>query len=148
MLSCPVCPHILKLLLLHFVHAELETPWGQVHPRHHRSHVQRVHGIVFVLGLEQRLLSVLVRQILPAIVNVAVEHWIAPVPSVPCVEWIMRQYQTCTITQVLLLIVLYLHELIAEVIVVKELIIVVSKNEMLLPLQLLQQSNRGLHVMH
>ena len=148
MLSCSITPCYFKLLFLHLVHAELETPWGQVHPRHHRAHVQGIHGIVFVLGLEQRLLSVLVRHILPAIVDVAVEHGIAPVPSVPCVEWVMGENQSDTITQILFLVVLYLNELVSEVIVIKELVIMVSKNEMLLPLQVLQQSNSGLHVMY
>ena len=63
-----------------------------------------------------------------------IEHGIALVPSVPGVEGIMRQNKPHSIPNVLLLVVLYLHELIAEVIVVKELIIVVSQNEVLLPL--------------
>ena len=73
----------------------------------------------------------------------AVKHGIALVPSVPSVEWIMRQNKPHAIPYVLLLVVLYLHELVAEVVVVEELVIVVSQNEMLLPLQVLQQPNRG-----
>ena len=148
MLSCSVTPCCFKLLLLHFAHAELKTPWSQVHPWHHRAHVQRVHGIVFVLGLEQRLLSVLVRQILPTVVDMAVEHGLSAITSVPGVEWIVRQNKPCTIPQVLLLVVLNLHELISEVVVIEELIVVVSQNQVLLPLQVLQDGRCCLHVMH
>ena len=148
MLSCSVTPRVFKLLLLHLVHAELEASWGQVHPRHHRAHIQRVHGIVFVLGLEQRLLCVLVRHVLPAIVDVTVEHGIATITPVPGVEWIVRENQSDPIAYVLLLVVLDLHELVPEVVVVKELVVVVAKNEVLLSLQLLQQSNGCPYIMH
>lgn len=67
-----------------------------------------------------------------------VEHWIALVPSVPCVEWIMGQNKSHAITDVLLLVVLYLHELVSKVVVVQELIVVVSQNQMLLSPQRLQ----------
>ena len=72
-----------------------------------------------------------------------VEHGIALVSPVPGVEGIMRQNQSNPITNVLLLVVLYLHELVAEVIVIEELVVVITQNEMLLPLQVLQQPNRG-----
>ena len=75
-----------------------------------------------------------------------IEHRIALVTSIPCIEGIMRQNQTDTIPNVLLLVVLDFNELVAEVIVMKELIIVVSQNKVLLPLQVLQQVNRGLCV--
>ena len=76
----------------------------------------------------------------------AVEHRIALVPAIPSVEWIMRQNQSDPIPYVLFLVVLYLHELISEVIVMKELVVMVAKNEMLLTLQVLQQPNCGLCV--
>ena len=75
-----------------------------------------------------------------------VEHWIALVPSIPSVEGIMGQNQSDAIPQVLLLVVLYLHELVSEVVVMQELIVVVSQYEMLLPLQVLQDSDCGLRV--
>ena len=93
-------------------------------------------------------MRVLVRHIFPAIVDMAVEHGIATITPVPGVEGIVRQYQPRAIPQVLLLVVLYLNELTSEVIVIEELVIVVSQYQMLLSLQVLQQSNRGLHVMH
>ncbi len=63
-----------------------------------------------------------------------VEHGIALVPSVPCIEWIMRQNKPYSIPNVLLLVVLDFNELVSEVIVIEELIIVITQNEMLLPL--------------
>ncbi len=77
----------------------------------------------------------------------AIEHWIALVSPIPCVEGIVGQYQPCSITQILFLVVLDFHELIPEFIVVEKLIVVVSQYQMLLSLQVLQQSNRGLRVM-
>lgn len=76
----------------------------------------------------------------------AVEHWIALVPPVPGVEWIMRKNQSNSIPYVLLLVVLDLHELVSEFRIMQELVVVVSQYEMLLPLQVLQQSNRCLCV--
>lgn len=67
-----------------------------------------------------------------------VEHRIALVSAVPGVEWIVGQYQSNAVSDVLLLVVLYLHELVSEVVVVQELIVVVSKNQMLLSPQRLQ----------
>ena len=75
-----------------------------------------------------------------------IEHRIALVSSIPCVEWIVRQNQPSPITQVLLLVVLNLHELISEVVVIEELVIVVSQYQVLLPLQVLQQVDGGLGV--
>ena len=75
-----------------------------------------------------------------------VEHGIALVSSVPGVEGVVRENQTDAIPNVLLLVVLYLHELVSEVVVVQELIVVVSQNQMLLSPQRLQQPNRGLRV--
>ena len=67
-----------------------------------------------------------------------VEHWIALVSSVPGVEGVMRKNQSDPISYVLLLVVLYLHELVSEVVVMQELIVVVSQNQMLLSPQRLQ----------
>lgn len=75
-----------------------------------------------------------------------IEHWIALVSAIPCVEWIMRQNQPNPVPNVLLLVVLDFHKLISEIVVVEELIVVVSQYQVLLPLQVLQQSNRGLRV--
>lgn len=137
-----------KLLLLHLVHAELKTPWGKIHPRHHRAHIEGVEGIMLVLRLVERVLCVTIGNVLPTIVDMSVEHGIATITPVPCVEGIVRQYQPCAIPQVLLLVVLYLHELVSEVVVVKELIVVVSQYQMLLPLQVLQQPNRRPNIMN
>ena len=75
-----------------------------------------------------------------------VEHWIALVPTVPGVEGIMGEDKSHPIANVLLLVVLDLHELVSEVVVVQKLIVVVSQNQMLLPLQILQDSDCGLRV--
>lgn len=75
-----------------------------------------------------------------------VEHWIALVPTVPGIEWIMGEDKSHPIANVLLLVVFYLHELVAELVVMQKLIVVVSQNQMLLSLQVLQDSNRGLRV--
>lgn len=58
----------------------------------------------------------------------------------------MGEYKPDTITDVLLLVVLYLHELVPKVVVIEELVIVVSQYQVLLPLQILQQTNGGLRV--
>ena len=55
-----------------------------------------------------------------------VEHWIALVSTVPGVEGIVGQNQPNAISYVLLLVVLYLHELVSEVGVMQKLIVVVS----------------------
>ena len=78
--------------------------------------------------------------------DVSVEHWIALVSAIPSVEGIVRQNQSNAIPNVLLLIVLDLHKLISEIVVVQELIVVVAQYQVLLTLQVLQQSNRGLGV--
>lgn len=78
--------------------------------------------------------------------HMPVEHWIAPVSSVPGVEGIMGEDKSHPIANVLLLVVLDLHELISEVVVVQELIVVVSQNQVLLSLQVLQNSDCGLRV--
>jgi hypothetical protein len=78
--------------------------------------------------------------------DVTVEHWIAFVTSVPRIEWIMGENKPHAIPNVLLLVVLDFNKLVAEVIVVKELIIVVSQYKVLLPLQVLQQVHRGFRV--
>ena len=78
--------------------------------------------------------------------DMTIEHWISLVPSIPGVEWIVRQYQPNPIPNVLLLVVLYLHKLVSEIVVVEELIVVVAQNQVLLTLQVLKQSNRGLGV--
>lgn len=75
-----------------------------------------------------------------------IEHWIALVTTIPGVEGIVRQDQPNPIPNVLLLVVLDFHKLISEIVVVEELIVVVSQYQVLLPLQVLQQSNRGLRV--
>ena len=128
---------------MHFVHAELETPWGHVHPGHHASDIQGVQRVVLVLGFVQCFLTLLERIVFPGVVDMTVEHGIALVPSVPCVEGIMGEYKPDTITDVLLFVVLYLHELVPKVVVIEELVIVVSQYQVLLPLQILQQPNRG-----
>ena len=76
----------------------------------------------------------------------SVEHWIPPISPIPCVEGIVGENKPHAIANVLLLVVLYLNELVSEVVVMQELVVVVSKNEMLLSLQILQQANRGLSV--
>ena len=76
----------------------------------------------------------------------SIEHWIALVPTIPGVEGIMGEDKPHSIADVLFLVVLYLHELVAELVVMQELIVVVSQNQMLLSLQVLQDSNRGLRV--
>lgn len=68
-----------------------------------------------------------------------IEHRIALVSSVPRIKWIMGENKPHAIPNVLLLVVLDFNKLVAEVIIVKELIIVVSQNKVLLPLQVLQQ---------
>ena len=73
-----------------------------------------------------------------------IEHRVSLVPAIPCVEWIMGEDKPCPIANVLLLVVLYLNELIAEVVVIEELVIVVSQYQVLLPLEVLQQANRCL----
>ena len=75
-----------------------------------------------------------------------IEHWVALVSPIPSVEWIMRQNQPNAISNVLLLVVLDLDELISEVVVVEELIVVVSQYQVLLTLQVLQDVHRGLCV--
>ena len=75
-----------------------------------------------------------------------VEHGIALVPPIPCVEGVVSEYQPDAIPYVLLLVVLDLHELVAEVVVVEELVVVVAQYQMLLPIQVLEQSHRGLRV--
>jgi hypothetical protein len=79
-------------------------------------------------------LALLERIVFPGVVDMTVEHRIALVPSVPGVKWIMGQNKSHAITDVLLLVVLYLHELVAEIVVIEELVIVVSQNEVFLPL--------------
>ena len=75
-----------------------------------------------------------------------VEHWIALVSAIPCVERIMCKNQTHPIANVLLLVVLDFNKLVSEIRVVQELVVVVSQYQMLLPLQVLQQTNRCLCV--
>ena len=58
----------------------------------------------------------------------------------------MGENKPHAIPNVLLLVVLDFNELVAEVIVMKELIIVVSQYEVLLPLQVLQQVHSGFRV--
>ena len=70
--------------------------------------------------------------------DMTIEHWIALVSSVPGVEGVVGQYQSDAITYVLLLVVLYLHELVSKCVVVQELIVVVAQYQVLLPLQVLQ----------
>ena len=67
-----------------------------------------------------------------------IEHWIALVSSVPGVKGIVGQYQSDAITDVLLLVVLYLYELVSKCVVVQELIVVIAQYQVLLPLQVLQ----------
>ena len=67
-----------------------------------------------------------------------IEHWITLVSSVPCVEGVVGQYQSDAITDVLLLVVLDLHELVSKCVVVQELIVVIAQYQVLLPLQVLQ----------
>lgn len=67
-----------------------------------------------------------------------IEHWIALVSSVPSVEGVVGQYQSDAITDVLLLVVLDLHELVSKCVVVQELIVVIAQYQVLLPLQVLQ----------
>ena len=67
-----------------------------------------------------------------------IEHWIALVSSVPGVEGVVGQYQSDAITDVLFLIVLYLHKLVSKCVVVQELIVVIAQYQVLLPLQVLQ----------
>ena len=76
----------------------------------------------------------------------SIEHRVSLVPAIPCVEWIMGEDKPCPIPNVLLLVVLYLHELVAEIVVIEELVIVVAQNEMLLSLEILQQTNCGFRV--
>ena len=75
-----------------------------------------------------------------------IEHRVSLISPIPSEEWIMRQYQSVSIPNVLFLVVLYLHKLIPELIVMQELIVMVSQYKMLLPLQVLQYSNSGLRV--
>ena len=70
--------------------------------------------------------------------DMTIEHWIALVSSVPGVEGVVGQYQSDAITDVLLLVVLYLHELVSKCVVVQELIVVIAQYQVLLPLQVLQ----------
>ena len=70
--------------------------------------------------------------------DMTIEHWIALVSSVPSVEGIVGQYQSDAITDVLFLVVLYLHELVSKCVVVQELIVVIAQYQVLLPLQVLQ----------
>ena len=70
--------------------------------------------------------------------DMTIEHWIALVSPVPGVEGVVGQYQSDAITDVLLLVVLYLHELVSKCIVVQELIVVIAQYQVLLPLQVLQ----------
>lgn len=67
-----------------------------------------------------------------------IEHWITLVSSVPGVEGVVGQYQSDAITDVLLLVVLDLHELVSKCVVVQELIVVIAQYQVLLPLQVLQ----------
>ena len=76
----------------------------------------------------------------------SIEHWIALVPPIPSVEGIVSQDESDPIPNVLLLVVLDLHELVSEVVVVQELIVVVSQYQVLLTLQVLQDVHRGLCV--
>lgn len=148
MLSCSVTPCHFKLLLLHLSHAELEAAWSEVHPRHHRAHVQGIHGIVFVLRHVQSLLCVPESKIFPAIVDMPVEHGISTITPVPCVEGIVRQDETSSIPKILLLVVLYLHELVSEIVVMEELVVVVSQNQVLLPFEVLEDACGCFHVMN
>ena len=75
-----------------------------------------------------------------------IEHWIALVSSIPSIEGIMGQDQPNAIPNVLLLVVLYLHKLISEIVVIEELIVVVAQYQVLLPLQVLQYAYGGLGV--
>ena len=76
----------------------------------------------------------------------SIEHWIALVSAIPCVEGIVSQDESDTIPNVLLLVVLDFHKLISEIVVVEELIVVVSQYQMLLTLQVFQDVHRGLRV--
>ena len=76
----------------------------------------------------------------------SIEHWVALVSPIPGVERIMRKDKPDSISNVLLLVVFDFHELISEIVVVEELVVVVSKNKMLLALQVLQDVHRGLGV--
>ena len=67
-----------------------------------------------------------------------IEHWITLVSSVPSVEGVVGQYQSDAITDVLLLVVLDLHELVSKCVVVQELIVVIAQYQVLLPPQVLQ----------
>ena len=70
--------------------------------------------------------------------DMTIEHWIALVSPVPSVEGVVGQYQSDAITDVLLLVVLYLYELVSKCVVVQELIVVIAQYQVLLPLQVLQ----------
>ena len=63
-----------------------------------------------------------------------IEHRIALVPSVPRIERIMGEDKPDTITDILFLVVLYLHELVSEIVVMQELVVVVSEDKVLLSL--------------
>lgn len=75
-----------------------------------------------------------------------IEHRISLVPPIPGEEGIVRENQAGSITKVLLLVGLYLNELVSEIVVVEELVVVVAQNQMLLPLQILQDVDCGLRV--
>ena len=75
-----------------------------------------------------------------------IEHGVALVPAVPSVEGVVGQDQPDAIPYVLLLVVLYLHELIPKCVVVQELIVVVAQYQVLLTLQVLQYVYGGLGV--
>ena len=89
---------------------------------------------MLVLRLVERVLCVTIGNVLPTVVDMPVEHGIATITPIPCVEGVVRQDETSAIPQVLLLVVLYLNELIAEVVVIEELVVVVSQNQVLLTL--------------
>ena len=55
-----------------------------------------------------------------------IEHQIALVPPIPGEEGIVGQNQPSAISDVLLLVCLYLHELVSELVVIEELIIMVA----------------------
>ena len=80
--------------------------------------------------------------------DVTIEHRIPSVSSIPSVEGIVGQYQSGAISQILLLVVLYLHELTSEPIIMQELIVVVAQYQVLLTLQVIQQSDSCLHIMN
>lgn len=133
-------------MLVNFVHAILVAPGGHVHPRHHASNVQRVQWVVFVLRLVQQVLRLQERKIFPRVMHVSIEHGVSPVSPIPSEEGIMSKHQSGAISKVLLLVCLYLQELILELVAVQKLIVVVSKYQVFLSIQVLQYPNGCLHV--